>query len=465
MSDHLSSPRSTGAVAAPTTVPAPTAAPNPTHAPDPTVDAAPQSAVAPESAVGPERAEGRRPDPGSWAARYRFWDVYFGLVTLGVAGFLAVDGSEPVPQRFAVLLPLAALTAWYVSFGRRLMRDELEDWRGYAYLAGALALYVPAVLLDGSASFVLFALGPQAYMVATAVPATVAVVAFNSVHLLVLLGRDVEPGEVASGPLPVAVLAVLLTAVLGTWSRRVVAQSQERARLIDELARSQAEVARLSHEAGVLAERQRLAGEIHDTIAQGLTSVVLLLQAADADVDGDPERAHRHLALAARTARENLTDTRELIAALTPAALTGSSLTDALTRLVARFTADAGIATDFRCVGDPVPLPTPTEVMLLRAAQESLTNVRKHAEARTASVRLDFRPDRVVLTVTDDGRGLAAPAAAEPASGGYGLTAMRARVAQVSGVLTVGPGLDGEIGAGADGPAGTGTTVRVEVPA
>ncbi|GAB3975724.1 sensor histidine kinase [Plantactinospora veratri] len=402
----------------------------------------------------PESAAAGRAEPGSWAARYRFWDVYFGLVAVGVAGFLAVHGTDPL-SRLAALLPLAGLAGWYVGFGRRLMRDEIEDWRGYAYLAGVLALYVPAVLVDGSASFVLFALCPQAYMVAAPVPATVAVVAFNSVHLVVLLARGVEPAEVVTGPLPVAALVVVLSATLGTWSQRVVAQSQERARLIRALDRSRSEVARLSHEAGILAERQRLAGEIHDTIAQGLASVVLLVQAADDDVDGDPQRAHRHLALAARTARENLAETRELIAALTPAALAGSSLTDALARLVDRFTAETGIRADFRCVGDPAPLAMSTEVVLLRAAQESLTNVRKHADAGVASVRLDFGPDRVLLTVTDDGRGLAASTGSDPASGGYGLTAMRARVAQASGVLTVGPGT----------AEGAGTTVRVELPA
>ncbi|MEQ4299828.1 sensor histidine kinase [Plantactinospora sp. B6F1] len=406
-------------------------------------------------AAAAETAVGGRAEPDTWAGRYGFWDLYFGLVVLGVAGFLVVNGPDPLPGRLAVLLPLAGLTGWYLGFGRRLMRDEIEDWRGYAYLAGALALYVPAVLLDGAASFVLFALCPQAFMVAAALPATVMVVVFTSVHLTVLLARGFEPAQVVSGPLPVAGLGVVLSAVLGTWSRRVVAQSQERARLIRELDRSRSEVARLSHEAGTLAERQRLAGEIHDTIAQGLTSVVLLVQAADDDIDGDPERARRHLALAARTARENLAETRELIAALTPAALAGSSLTDALARLVARFTAEVGIAADFRCTGSPVGLATATEVVLLRAAQESLTNVRKHADARTVSVRLAFQPDRAVLTVTDDGRGLTATSGADPAAGGYGLTAMRARVEQASGVLTIGPGT----------PAGAGTTVRIELPA
>jgi signal transduction histidine kinase len=404
----------------------------------------------PESGTDPE-------EPSDWQARYRFWDAYFGVVVLAVAGFMVAGDPQPMPQRLVVLLPLAGLTGWYVGYGRRLMRDEVEDWRGYGYLAGVFVLYLSALLLNGSASFALFALCPQAYMLAGTVPATVAVVAFSSVPLAVLLARGVDPVEVATQPLPIAALVVVFSAAFGSWIRRVVAQSAERARLIRELDRSRSEVARLSHEAGILAERQRLAGEIHDTIAQGLTSVVLLVQAADADLDDDPEAAHRHLTLAARTARENLAETRELIAALTPAALTDSSLTDALARLVARFGAETGIAADFHRDGTPVPLSTRAEVVLLRAAQESLTNVRKHADAASATVRLAFTPEAVVLEVTDDGRGLTEPATAGPARG-YGLTAMRARVDQVSGVLTLGPAVSG---GGATGP---GTTVRVAVP-
>jgi signal transduction histidine kinase len=181
------------------------------------------------------------------------------------------------------------------------MRNEIEDRRGHVYLLVALALYAPAVTLVGSASFALFALSPQAYMVMSALPATGYVIGFNSVFVVAHLVRTGDPAATAAGPLPVAMVVVAMTAIFGSWARRVSAQNDERAVLIEQLESSRAEIARLSHEAGVTAERQRLAGEIHDTVAQGLSSVVMLVQAAAVELDRDPDRTRHHLALALDT--------------------------------------------------------------------------------------------------------------------------------------------------------------------
>jgi signal transduction histidine kinase len=216
-----------------------------------------------------------------------------------------------------------------------------------------------------------------------------------------------------------------------------VRQSDERAALIRQLDASRAEVSRLSHEAGVLAERQRLAGEIHDTIAQGLSSVVMLIQAAQAEPDRS--RAGRHLTLAAATARDNHDEARALVAALTPPALDGSSLPDALRRL----------AGTLSVTGSPRPLPTPVEVVLLRSAQEALSNARKHAGAASVAVSLSYeREGPVVLEVRDDGAGFDVGSD----TGGYGLRGMRSRVELVAGTLAV------------TSSPGAGTTVRVAIP-
>jgi signal transduction histidine kinase len=227
--------------------------------------------------------------------------------------------------------------------------------------------------------------------------------------------------------------------IVGVWLDGVQRQSDERATLIAQLRASQAEVAQLSHDAGVAAERQRLAGDIHDTIAQGLSSVIMLIQAAGAD----PAAAGKHLDLALDTARDNLAEARALVAALSPTALDGTPLPAALRRLAEHSAVPASFTVD----GVARPLATSIDVVLLRAAQEALTNVRKHAEARSATVALSYQDGLVTLTVRDDGKGLSA----EP-GGGYGLAAMRGRVEQVDGTLRV------------DSAPGTGATVRVEVP-
>ncbi|WP_239126606.1 sensor histidine kinase [Asanoa siamensis] len=363
----------------------------------------------------------------AWAARFHWFEAYFAIVGVGVAVFVLTEAATARRGLGAVAL-LAGIAVLYVVLGRRDMRDE-EGLRGVAYLGGAFVLYVGAVALVGATSFALMALCPQCFMVLRARWAVPAATLFTSVHVVVLWFAERDPALVAS-LLPTAVVIVAVSSITGTWSQRVLRQSDERAALIRELAASRAEVARL----GMLAERQRLAGDIHDTIAQGLSSVVMLIQAARADRD----RADAHLALALDTARDNLSEVRALVAALTPSLLSGHSLVDALRRLAPSLTVSGVVH----------PLSTGVDVVLLRSAQEALTNVRKHA-CGPGSVALDYGEAAVVLTVCDSGPGFD-PAAV---TSGYGLSGMRARVSQVGGSLTV------------TSSPGAGTTLRVEVPA
>jgi signal transduction histidine kinase len=196
----------------------------------------------------------------------------------------------------------------------------------------------------------------------------------------------------------------------------------------------------------VAAERERLAAEIHDTLAQGFTSILTLVQAASAELARDPDRTRAHLDLAARTARENLGEARALVGALTPAAMGSGSLVDAVRRQAARLTEECGIEAEFVNEGELGALPTAVEVVLLRTAQEALTNVRKHSGAGFVRVMLGGEADRVWLSVVDDGSGFDATRPSD----GFGLRGMRNRVEQVGGRLTVD-----------SGPIGT--TVRVEV--
>lgn len=159
----------------------------------------------------------------------------------------------------------------------------------------------------------------------------------------------------------------------------------------------------------------------------------MLVQAAEAGLAADPDGTRRHLALATETARENLAEARALVAGLTPATLDGGTLDDALRRVAAQVAGPGGLAADLEVTGITRPLGTSAEVMLLRVCQEALANVRKHAGASQASIRLACGEAEVGLVVTDDGAGFD-PAAA---CGGYGLRGMRARVADAGGSLLV----------------------------
>jgi signal transduction histidine kinase len=219
------------------------------------------------------------------------------------------------------------------------------------------------------------------------------------------------------------------------------------------------EARKAGRQAGVLRERQRMAHEIHDTLAQGFTSIVMNLEAAEGDVPPSSTRAQHHLDQARLTARESLTEARRLVWALRPEPLENASLPEALGRLAQRWSEESGISAGATTTGTPCPLPSEVEAMLFRVAQESLNNARKHAEgASRVALTLSYMGETVALDVRDDGAGF------DPAreygktrrdrdSGGFGLKGMRERVEGVGGFLSV------------ESAPGEGSTLTVELPA
>ncbi|NYE35202.1 signal transduction histidine kinase [Nocardioides cavernae] len=211
------------------------------------------------------------------------------------------------------------------------------------------------------------------------------------------------------------------------------------------LAENQALHARLVEQAratGVQEERARLAREIHDTTAQSLAGIVTQLEAA---VGG--ERHERALALA----RHALAEARRSMLDLSPSDLDGANLPDAVRGVVTAWSTEHGVRAEAVVVGDPVPLHPEVEATVLRIAQESLTNVAKHAAAGRVGVTLSYDGDEVVLDVRDDGAGFDVDAPTGPSS--FGLRGMRQRVARLAGDLTL------------ESRAGRGTAVSARLPA
>lgn len=229
-------------------------------------------------------------------------------------------------------------------------------------------------------------------------------------------------------------------AVAVVWGYQALyRESEHRRRLIEELTATRADLAQAQHTAGVLAERERLAREIHDTLAQGLSSIQLLLRAAERAMPGRPDTAARHVDQARQAAVDSLAEARRFVAALAPPALDGTTLAGALDRLCATTSARHRLTARFHLTGVPAPLPTAHEVALLRIAQSALANTVRHADATTAEVTLGYLGDHVAIEIVDDGVGfdpgrLPAP---DPESGGFGLAAMRARMRALDGTLTV----------------------------
>ncbi len=281
------------------------------------------------------------------------------------------------------------------------------------------------------------------------------------------------------------IVAVNVTIALAyTWSRRTTTLLDDRRRnALEELSTAnrtleatlaenaglQQQLLTQAREAGVTDERQRMAREIHDTLAQGLTGIITQLQAAEQAAD-DPAGWRRHFDAATRLARESLSEARRSVEALRPESLETARLSDALGDVAGRWSALHGIPVQVTTTGTARPMPPEAEFALLRTAQEALANVAKHAGATRVGVTLSYMEDDVALDVRDDGRGfdlgkLCAQAAGAQSKGhasshrtshnhglvglsvgdglrqthdgGFGLVAMRQRIESLAGTLQV----------------------------
>ena len=378
----------------------------------------------------------------------RLWDLY---VVVGCAMSILVIfvvstrfPGDPLGASIAV----AAIAVWTKAFGRENLHAREFGTRSYVFAFGLVALFGLAVYQAPSSlavSPVLYALMFMSLPIRSALVATAAVNVMPSLIVWTLQGPYSE-----YLPMVVAITLVALVAspVIGTSMTQAVQLSEHQSELLAELAESRAEAARLSHDAGIAAERSRLAGEIHDTLAQGFTSIVTLAQAVESEIAHDPARAHQHVELIRTTARENLAEARAMVEELTPSALAGGSLVESIRRQGSRLTEASGIGVSIDAADEVPKLATSAEVVLLRAAQEAFTNVRRHSEASTVTVSLTQIDGVVRLSLRDNGIGFSGDDVDE----GFGLRGMRHRAAQVGGRMSV------------TSAEGDGTTVVVEVP-
>jgi signal transduction histidine kinase len=384
----------------------------------------------------------------AWSDGMRRWDFLYVVVFAAVLAMVALSAGSADRTAIAVSA-IAAIAPWYFLVGRPhlVSAESTVTRRSVIYVTGLVVLYGVGVLLAPNAFFLSVALLPQCYHALPARRALIPAVTLTALGAasVAYWSRSIYGVETAIA-LFVAVAA--FTTVFSDYIGKIITQSDERASLIAQLEATRAELAEVSRQAGVMAERQRLAGEIHDTLAQGFSSILMLVQAAEAQLELSPETARSQLSLAAQTARENLAEARTVVGGLASAQLQAGTLEDALRRITQRAGAELGIGASFSMDGTCRRLPAATEVVLLRAGQEALANVRKHAAAHSVAVGLRYAPDRVRLEVTDDGAGF------DPAqvNGGYGLSGMRARVDEAGGTVAV-----------RSAPA-QGTSVQVEVP-
>jgi len=206
----------------------------------------------------------------------------------------------------------------------------------------------------------------------------------------------------------------VLTGFFSYMGMKLMGEDRQRRELLARLEAAMEENAGLhaqlltqAREAGVLDERQRMAREIHDTLAQGLTGIITQLEATER-ASRRPEQWRRHLDQARALARDSLTEARRSVQALRPEPLEDAGLPDAIAHMAGRWSETSGVVSSVETTGEPRPLLAELEMTLFRVAQEALANVGKHANASKVGLTLSYMDDTVLLDVRDDGVGFAA---------------------------------------------------------
>jgi signal transduction histidine kinase len=352
-----------------------------------------------------------------------------GLLALAVVRVVAAGFDH----RYAVVA-LAALMGVVYAAGPSLPRVGRSRWAAGVWLAALGAVWLGLLWATPDGVWLAF---PLFFLQLHLLPARWGLPAVAATTALAIAGFAAHRGGFSPAMVigPALGAAVAVATVLGYQA--LYRESQQRQRLIDELTAARSELAAAEHEAGVAAERERLAREIHDTLAQGLSSIQLLLRAAERALPGQAETAAGHVRQARSEAQHNLDEARRFVHALTPPGLDEGSLPAALERLAPVTGEQGGLPVTLHVDGEPAALPTPYEVALLRIAQSALANTAKHAAASHAELTLTYHPGETALDIVDDGVGFDPTTLPRTGSvaGGFGLAAMRARARTLGGTL------------------------------
>ncbi|WP_207343727.1 sensor histidine kinase [Arthrobacter sp. E3] len=391
---------------------------------------------------------------------------FAGLLAVGVLRLLIQPEGRNGRYFFIALSVLLAVVYLVGTVAeKRFSTGALErNPRRFAVVWLALITLIWAVLMLGSVDFS-WLVFPLFFLHLHLLPRWVGPGMVVLMTVGVILAQWMSTGASAP-PLPVIVGPLFGAAFAVVTSKAYLLLYQEgevQRRAADELRRTRAELAATQHESGVLAERARLAREIHDTLAQGFSSIILVSRAALRSLNsGDVESSKESLDMIEATAAENLAEARNFVRGLSAPALAEASLVESLSRLCTKTQREAAarggsLRCSFRLDGEPVDLPQPYKVTLLRAAQASLANVWLHAKAGSAVVSLAFLGSEVTLDVFDDGRGFEpeklADTVAERADGsGFGLQSLHERVLAQHGTLAI------------ESAPGEGTVVAIRLP-
>jgi signal transduction histidine kinase len=395
----------------------------------------------------------------------RWWDLILAGI-LAVMAAIAMQAYSGASGRVGALVALVAVGVAYLGWGRRALAGTQvspeNDPHEMPVSAGNVIFRTVLILacgvgtaFDSNMATLQILAFPALWVLAgsfrSAVLLNLALAGATGLGLWVSLGGTTDAAVQA---VLIEGISVAFSLAMGTWIANIADAGARQRRLLLELTEAQDELAAAHRDAGSAGERERLAREIHDTIAQSLTSLVMLAQRTRgqlADLAGDTSAVADSIDLIESTGRDALTESRALVASMSPVRVGDADLAHTVARLAERFERETGIRVTVDLEGADRGLDRALEVVLLRCAQEGLANVRKHSGADSAGVFIRTTTTGIELTVSDDGRGLGDYN--PDVENGFGLSGMRDRVALVGGRLEV-----------ATGENGTGTVLRVALP-
>jgi len=373
------------------------------------------------------------------------WVWHFSAYSLLILNIIFVYNSEPKTFNFSFFLVLSVLLGlWYIPF---LNISTLRIWenpkRGTLYLvpgwliwAGLISMTADSLLLIG----IFFPLVFSRFPIRWATGITI----FQTLGLYFLYIM-LYPTEHWFLILMILLGLLTISTIMGAFISSIIKQSTDRQRLIDELTRSQANLMRVEREAGRLNERQRLARDIHDTLAQHFTSIIMHLAAAKHSNIGTVQTQVQQ---AEEAAREGLDEIRRIVWDMRPEQIEKASLIEAVEELAARWSAENSVQVKMKVTGTPRSLASSAETALLRISQEAMHNINKHAQAKKVNITFSYMEDLFVMDIADDGLGF------EPSKirNGFGMKTMRDRAEELSGTLSI------------ESEQGIGTAIAVSIP-
>lgn len=373
------------------------------------------------------------------------WVWHFSAYGLLILNIIFVYNSDPRIINFSFFLVLSALLGlWYIPF---VNISTLRIWenpkRGALYLVPGWVIWGGLISLTNQSLMLIGIFLPLVFSRFPILWAT-GITFFQTLGLYFLYIM-LYPTEHWLLILMIILGLLVISTIIGTFISSIIIQSTDRQRLIDDLTRSRANLMKAEREAGRLTERQRLARDIHDTLAQHFTSIIMHLSAAKYSNFGTVQTQVQQ---AEEAAREGLDEIRRIVWDMQPEQIEKASLVEAVEELAARWSAENSVQVKMKVTGTPRSLTSSAETALLRISQEAMHNINKHAQAKNVNITFSFMEDLFVMDIADDGLGF------EPSKikNGFGMKTMRDRAEELRGTLTI------------ESEQGIGTAIAVSIP-